>query len=146
MGLCIPKMCLEISLSAATIREFLDPWVYVMNFWFATARTLYHHVCVLASSSNIQLRLCTHDCPAWEENLCYSTMLVGMSWSYNSIFNGDFSCPPVISIDLFFPPTPFVLKHVEALRYSWYWYPYRGYFKLPIISLFLMVLLTTFWK
>jgi hypothetical protein len=34
--------------------------------------------------------------------------------------NGVFSCQHVISIDLYFTPTPFVLKHVEALRYSWY--------------------------
>jgi hypothetical protein len=31
---------------------------------FTTARTLCHYVCVLASSSNIQLCLCTHDYPA----------------------------------------------------------------------------------
>jgi hypothetical protein len=31
------------------------------EFLFTNARTLCHYVCVLASSSNIQLCLCTHD-------------------------------------------------------------------------------------
>jgi hypothetical protein len=38
------------------------------------------------------------------------------------------------------------LKHVEALRYSSYWPPCPGYVELSIMSLFLMVLITTFWK
>jgi hypothetical protein len=96
------------------------------NFWssgfelrtlFATARTLCHYVCVLASSSNIQLCLCTRDYPALpnmrkELLLCYHATGNVLILEFN--LQWWFSYQHVISIDLYFPPTLLslnMLKH-----------------------------------
>jgi hypothetical protein len=47
---------------------------------------------------------------------------------------------------LVFSLQPLVLRHVEALGCSSYWYPCLGYFEHAIMSLFPVVWLTTFWK
>jgi hypothetical protein len=111
---------------------------------------LCHYVCVLASSSSIQLCLCANDYPTLlnmrKENFCHSTM----PWECLDL---RIQSSMVILLStchlrrlVFFPQPLFVLKHVEALRYSLYRYSCPGYFELSIMSLFPAVLLTTFWK
>jgi hypothetical protein len=50
------------------IWALLGLWFLSYEFLFTTARTLCHYVCILVSSSNIQLYLCTHDSPRFSQH------------------------------------------------------------------------------
>jgi hypothetical protein len=96
-------------------------WFLSYEFLFATARTLCHYVCELASSSNIQLCLCAHDYPALPNMRKWLLLFYHVSGDVLILkFNLQwwFLLSTCYLHRLVFPSNPFVIKHVEALRCS----------------------------
>jgi hypothetical protein len=86
------------------------------EFLFTTARTFCHYVCVLSSSSNIQLCLCTHDYLALlsmrkELMLFYHVSGNVLILEFN--LQWCFLLSTCYLYRLVFPSNPFALKHVK---------------------------------
>jgi hypothetical protein len=100
----------NLFLNRENLGRFWGFWIFGYEFLFTTARTSCHYVCELASSSSMQLCPCAHDYPVLpnmrKENLFPFYQAVGMSWSWNSIFNRD--SPIIMSFmsTCIFPSTP----------------------------------------
>jgi hypothetical protein len=114
-------------------------WIFGYEFLFTTARTSCHYVCELTSSSDIWLCLCAHEYPAMLSRRKRTYAILLCQWECLDL-RIQSSMVILLSSNHFrrlvFFLQPLVLRHVEALGYSSYWYPCPGYFELSIVSLF----------
>jgi hypothetical protein len=129
-------------------REFLGLWFLSYEFLFTTARTLCHYVCMLASSSNIRLYLCTNEYPSFAQHEKRTFFIRPYQMGNVLILelNLQLSSPPVkmLSQSTYIPSKPPWIYTYWDTELLWNWYPCHDYFNLSIMSVFLMVFLTTF--